>query len=59
MNKKQLKFVEHLVRAGVVCAIEHHLGKTKTALFNHSISPQNSIKKHTMLVWLSGRALPW
>ncbi len=25
-------------------AVEHHLGKTKTALFNHSISPQKSFK---------------
>ena len=39
--------------------VEHHLGKTKTALFNHSNSPQKSIKKQHLLVWLSGRAPPW
>ena len=37
----------------------HGLGKTKTALFHYSNSPQKSFKKQHLLVWLSGRAPPW
>ena len=45
----KIKPTPYLSTKNLICycgsAVEHHLGKTKTALFNHLNSPQKSIKK--------------